>query len=375
MSIETSSAWKAATGAFSPDPGSWAEAFMDTMPQQYASLLARGGPALDCAVKRHNEAKTNMFSQGHRSPFHMRETCREAWRRFQEEAERRESLEFGLGFDQSDSWDHSFRAELPQKLRPAKVYDIARLAGRLVVALRGEKAKKVSSVPEEVYDVELGGDPSRLLTSELMHLGQPTELMLLNRINEQRALQYKLRGEAAAKRGPLIIAIDESGSMGGSGFKRGVWAKAAAVALTRLAWEDDRPVIWVHWSTTVSSTEMPKPDKDKLAYAIRHFYGGGNDCAKALSRAGKLVCRLREAGHPGGDVILITDGVEKWGEEIEHAIDSIEDSDARLWTIGIEVDCRIEADAPIRARAAAYTAIKEGGLSQADLGSAKGAVL
>lgn len=378
---EREAVWACAVGAMQPEPGSWTEAFMDTMPQEYALMLSRGGPALEYAIKRYNTARTNILSPARRhggepTPFLMRETCREAWARFLEEAERREAVEFGLGFDQSAAWDHEFRADMPNKLlRPATVYDIARLAGRLMVALKGEKATKINSSPEEVYDVELGGDPSRLLPSEMIHLGQPTELMLLNRINEQRALQYKLRGESEAKRGPLIIAIDESGSMGGKAFKRGVWAKAAAVALTRIAWEDGRDVHWIHWSTSVCSTEMPKPDEKSLLYAVRHFYGGGNDCAKALERASTHVRWLDEGGKPGADVVLITDGVEQWTKSHEEAIDSIHDLGARLWTIGIEVDTELDASAPIVSRAAAYTAIGGRGLEEADVGGVKGAVL
>lgn len=364
-----------ATGRTQAVHGTLAEAFLDTMPVKYAPIISKDSQALQLALDSVRE-KASVINPGTlQTPFENREFMRSVWEVFEREAEKRESVEFGLGFDRSAAWDYDFQASMPHKFGPANVYAIARMAGRIVAALKGQKAKKVSSVPEEVYDVELGGDPSRLLPSEMAHLGQPTELLLLDRLNDQRALIYKLRGESPAGRGPLVIAIDESGSMGGKKFKRGVWAKAAAVALTRLAWEDGRAVVWVHWSTCATTTSLIKPDQPRLLRAIRHFYGGGNDCKLALRRSAEEVKNVKRRGHKGADVVLITDGVEKWLPAHDEAIDAIEETGARLWTIGIEVDCTIEPDAPIRARAAAYTSVGSQGLEEAKVGGTAGAVL
>lgn len=359
--------WNATRGQGDPPADSYAEAALDVAPLEYGSLLASGGAAnayaLDCLWQYADEARTA-------SPHERRELARQAWARFVERAEKAGEVEYGLGFDESLAWECTREFDTRVASGMATVEEIARLAGRMKAQLSRARAESVSAAPEEIFDVELGSDVGRLLPSELVHLGEPTEILLLGAIADNRALQYAVRGSSDAGRGPLVIALDESGSMHNT---RGVWAKAAAIAVIRTAWEDNRVCAVVHWSTSVATRILRPGDGAGLLEVLRHWFGGGNRCQLALDNAADLVDQLQAKGDRGADVILVTDGVETMGDEHDAAIDRIEARGARLWTIGIE--CPIEEDACIRARAEHYTHLDGSDIARGEIGSLKDAVI
>jgi len=248
---------------------------------------------------------------------------------------------------------------------------IARLAGRIFAQLQGKKASRVVAVPEEMYSVELGNNLARVLPSELVHLGQPTEIILLDNIANAKCLQYKMRGTAPAGRGPLVICLDESGSM--EHGDRLLWSKATAVALTRVAWQDNRHVSVVHYSASVTITELPPNSNMKLLDVIKHFLNAGTKIHLALENASYEVARMAAKGDRGADVILVSDGEDRKSELQDKAIDLIDAQSARLWTVAIE--CDVPATSPLRARAATYMKVDSQTMRDGKIGTLSGAVL
>jgi hypothetical protein len=359
--------WLATKGEGDPAADSYAEAAYDLAPTEYASLLSSGGAAnayaVDCLWQHVEQARCA-------SPHEQRELAREAWQRFNDRAEKAGDVEYGLGFDQSLAWECTREFDTTVARGMGTVEEIARLAGRMKAQLSKAKASKVCAAPEEIYDVELGSDVGRLLPSELIHLGEPTEVVLLDALADSRALQYAMKGSSEAGRGPLVIALDESGSMHNS---RGVWAKAAAIALIRTAWEDGRVCAVVHWSTHVATRVLRPGDSAGLLAVLKHWFGGGNECQLALDNAADLVDTLQAKGDRGADVILVTDGVEDMTPEHDAAIDRIEARQSRLWTIGIE--CPIDEGACIRARAEQYTHLDTADVERGEIGALQGSVI
>lgn len=357
--------WLATKGDGDPEPDSYVDAALDTAPVDYASLLASGGAAnayaLSCLWKHWHVAK-------HEAPFERRELARKGWRAFIERAESAAEVQYGLGFDETDGWESTRDFNTDRDVN--KLVRIAQMAGRIFAQLQRAKSEQVSAMPDEVHSVELGADLMRLLPSELVHLGQPTEILLLDNLSNYRALQYEYRGTDDGSKGPLVIALDESGSMHGT---RGEWSKAATIALVRSAWEDKRHCSVVHWSTSAEVTDLAPGDTAALLKVVRHWYGHGNDAALALENSADEVDRLAKTGTKGADVILITDGVEDITTRHERAIDRVAASGARLWTVAVE--CPIERDNPLRARAEAYVPIGGAELSEGEIGAMKGAVL
>jgi uncharacterized protein with von Willebrand factor type A (vWA) domain len=329
--------------------GTFAEAVCDLQPSDYLSLLASSDVAAAWAFERLWRDQGLMRTA---SPFEHREAARGGWAAFVERAERTEQLAEGFGWDLSSAWEQERELHGSGRISTAEVEQIAKLAGRMHRALRGRKATKVSPTPEEVHSVELGNNIGRLLPAELVHLGEPSEVLLMQRLLDHRALQYAVRGRGEASRGPLSIALDESSSMHDEGdHQRNVWAKAAAIALARTALDDGRPVTVVHYakSVTVSRLEPGKPHQ--LVDLARHFLGGGTDICRALHRAAEAVADMARKGDKGADVVIVTDGLDgNLYADGDAAIDAIEAHGSRLWTIGI--DCSI--DGPLRDRAERY---------------------
>lgn len=350
------SLWRAVTGVDGHDPGSLSEALYEAAPSEYAVLLSVGGAAASHAWML---AWDSRIYAAELNGYKLRNLAKSVWEKFADKATKAKFLSEGFGCDDSEAWEHErdsgrYDGDL------TRVHEIAELAGRMYHALKGARAQQPSQAPEEIYSVTLGAELSRLLPSELAHLGQPTEILLIERLAERKALCYAVRGQEQTSRGPLVIALDESSSMHG---KRNVWSKAAAVALSRVALEDGRPVSVVRYSVAIQVMELKPGDLSVYLKLARGFLGGGTYIGRALSRSAVEVERMAKKGDKGADVVLVTDGES--GESLHDEIDKIQSVGSRLWTVGIETNIR-ESDT-IRSRAEKYTSIGYHELASGDV--------
>lgn len=348
--------WRGIVGLDTTAAGA-AEAMRDTVPERFATMLAcdavPAAYAFGLAVRE--------FRGEMRTSLERRDAARRVWACFAEKADAVAEVERGFGWDMSAAW------RSVQDVRGVSgdlemVARVARLAGRMYGVLRGARATKVAGIAGEVYSVEQGNDVSRLLPAELALLTSPDlEPVILERLATRRAGQYAVRGEAMRSKGPLVVAIDESGSMHGA---RNEWAKAAAVAICRVAAEEGRPVAVVHFSTSAVAQDLRPSDPASVLKMIRTFLSGGTAIGLALGVAADTVARLAKKGHRGADVILVTDGVDGHAEAHTRAIDRLADEhQARLWTVAIE--CSIDEALPLRAKAAGYGELGREGLTDA----------
>jgi uncharacterized protein with von Willebrand factor type A (vWA) domain len=284
------------------------------------------------------------------TPFELRDLARDQWKQFDEQAKKSEELAGAFGWDLDAAWTHCRDVQLAHG-DMGQVERIARLAGRMVVALKGAQASRVRGIPNEVYSVEQGNDVSRLLPSEQVLLtDSELEIVGLERIASRRAAQYAVRGNAKSSKGPLVIALDESASMRGT---RNEWAKAATVALFRVASAEKRPVSVVHYSTSTVVSRLNPRDTNAMLTMVRHFLGGGTAIGLALSVAVQQVRELAQKGHKGADIVVVTDGVDPDTSAQQAAVSEALALNVRLWTVAIE--CEIPESSPLRAKAAQYT--------------------
>lgn len=349
--------WNAVVGAGTPASGSFAEAVADTAPVTLAALLAGDDVAAAYAFDLFWRTPSSTSS-----PFELRSSAREMWEKFVAQAENTADLAHGFGWDLSSAWTHTRDVAVAQG-DMHQVERIARLAGRMYVALRGARASRVKGIPSEVYSVEQGSDVGRLLPSEQVLLTEPLlETVVLERIASRRAGQYAVRGDAKQSRGPLVIALDESGSMHG---RRNEWAKAAAVALSRVAMDEKRPVSVVHYSTSTVIQPLKLGDADAMLKMVRHFLSGGTAIGLALGVAVQEVRSLARKGQKGADVVLVTDGVDEDEAAQARAIAEGQALGVRLWTVAIE--CDVRPSSPLREHAADYTRLGASDLHEASV--------
>lgn len=241
----------------------------------------------------------------------LRQAVREAARRaIGDRLDERDALEaLGVGWGTSgtgsDPAPAGQREELAARLRRSPT--LRRLAARVGRLLRSAASKRRTSVDwssQVLADVTTGRDLARMLPAELALVGDPDlELEFARRFAEGRALCYRLAGREPAERGPMIVAVDCSGSMRGDRME---WAAALALALVGIAVREGRPAWVVPFDTAVREVlEVTRANLVDAVHAIAAFgANGGTDWTRALDAArfaGDL--RTRRA-----DVVLVTDG-------------------------------------------------------------------
>jgi Mg-chelatase subunit ChlD len=284
-----------------------------------------------------------------------------AWEIFRQRKDEADAVEEGFGCDRSLSWRTLRRLAADPRGDEwrKKMIDIARLAGRMFRAMTKVKRPVRSDDPQQVDGATLGDDPERLLSDEIALLSTPeTADQVGMRILQRRAQQSKMKGKQNKARGPLVLVVDESGSMHdeGTGRGRNTWAKACAVALTRVAWSEHRAVRCVHFGTACVPQEIPHDDLAALEEMASSFLSGGTDFVRGLRTGYEQVGDLAAAGQTGADVVFVTDGEDGDHQPTRQALnarlDTMDSEGIRLWTVAIG---QHHDDAfPLKARAERY---------------------
>lgn len=177
------------------------------------------------------------------------------------------------------------------------------------------------AVPEEVSGIHQSNDILRLLPTELVMLGMSElEFEFYRRLLERRLLTYRLQGDAWQEqqlqrpvslknsdqqpRGPFIVCVDTSGSMGGFNEQ---CAKAFCLALLRIALEDNRRCYIMLFATEIIHYELSA--SSGLEQAIRFLsqrFRGGTDLAACLSAT---LTKMDDREWYDADAVIISDFV------------------------------------------------------------------
>lgn len=189
---------------------------------------------------------------------------------------------------------------------------IIQLAGRLTLTARAKRAQRTDYARSEVVGIEQTGEVSRLLPTELTALAHPlTTAALVKRLNERNALGYRLRGKDKESRGPIILAIDESGSMMGI---KDCWAKAVGLALLDAARTQRRAFGVILYDDGVRRSALfEKPSEvppQQLVELLAYFSGGGTNFQPPMQLAKKWLVDAEKEGRPirKADIVHVTDG-------------------------------------------------------------------
>ena len=185
---------------------------------------------------------------------------------------------------------------------------ICSLAGKYRQLAQGlHKARSKNGV-EEVTGLENSGDISRLVPSELMKLGIPElELDFLRRFVERQTLCREFDATEKVGLGPIVVVLDESGSMVGH---RNESAKAIALTLAWIARRQGRWCGLVAFSGGSGHRVLALPPSkwnQVQVYAwLESFIGMGSDQDVPI---GEMAAIFTEIGAPLGktDLIYVTD--------------------------------------------------------------------
>lgn len=186
---------------------------------------------------------------------------------------------------------------------------IAAIAGRIRLSAKREQNTKCDHGREEICDIETGRDVQRLLPSELVMLADPDlELLLLRKLSEGQALQYRMRGTERAEKGPIVLMVDGSASMSGA---RHEWAAGVALAFMEVAAMQRRSFALVHFGSTICKHDVIENPRGlslpKLIEMVCYFANSGTNIQDCVDWVKDTL--IPDTGClKGADLLLVTDG-------------------------------------------------------------------
>jgi uncharacterized protein with von Willebrand factor type A (vWA) domain len=215
----------------------------------------------------------------------------------------------GMGPGEPGSSDVSAIASAFKAARSNKaLMRICVLAGKFRQLAQGLHKERSKNGFEEVTGLESGVDISRLVPSELMKLGIPElELDFLRRFVEKQCLCREFDSEERVGLGPVVLVVDESGSMVGH---RNESAKAIALTLAWIARRQGRWCGLVAFSGGSGHRVLALPptkwNQAQLYSWLESFIGCGSDQDVPVQ---EMPAIFTEIGAPVGktDLVYITD--------------------------------------------------------------------
>ncbi|MDT3417209.1 uncharacterized protein with von Willebrand factor type A (vWA) domain [Brevibacillus aydinogluensis] len=184
-----------------------------------------------------------------------------------------------------------------------KLKRVAQWAGRFkAIAQRKQRSKTKSAITRK--GVVSGNNVEQLLPSELAFYQHPsTRLDFLRRFAENQTLQYDTRGKQKVGKGPIVMCLDQSGSM----RQLDDQSKGFALALMMIARKQKRDFALINFSTSVEVFEFPKGkmNAQDLIHLATRFLNGGTNFAMPLEESIRIIGKSRFSK---ADVVFITDG-------------------------------------------------------------------
>lgn len=221
----------------------------------------------------------------------------------------------GLGDGTGGTLDVTKAIQLYRDLRRnPDLQKIINLAGKYRLFGQSQQRRKISHGYDDLVGVTIGSDLPRLTQSEFLALGIPElEDDVCRRLLDNQAMITEWRGQEPVAKGPMIILVDESGSMnnvGSDGYSRIQHAKALSLAFAYMARQQGRWCALVGWSgasqrrSVILTPERWNPES--LLAWIAEFWNGGT-----YPPIEDMFAIYESIGAPRGitDICYITDGV------------------------------------------------------------------
>lgn len=213
-------------------------------------------------------------------------------------------------------------------------------------------------VPAETRGVERSGDIARMLPSEAAYLGHPTLRLLWHARRAERALiTYRVEGidlerhtvereveeemereVSRPQRGPIIVALDTSGSMAGAPE---LVAKALVLeALRRANLEKRRCFVYAYGGPNdVVEHELDVSEKGigRLLHFLGFSFHGGTD----IGAVHRVLERLDNEEWTKADVLIVSDGEWRASAGLLRAVEEAKEENHRFH--GVQVGSTLQS--------------------------------
>jgi uncharacterized protein with von Willebrand factor type A (vWA) domain len=212
------------------------------------------------------------------------------------------------------------------------------LAGKYRRVAQSKQRQKATHGMDDMVGVVLDGDLGRLLPHELAKLADDDLADdTLRRLVEQQVMCREYRSLEPVAKGPVILSVDESGSMEGQKVET---AKALALAMAWVARMQRRWCALVAYSGDSGERLLALPpgrwDEIKVMDWLEGFIGCGSSLDVPVREMPRIYHELRA---PAGrtDVIFLTDALCRIPPELQQQFKGWKQAvQARLITLVIE---------------------------------------
>lgn len=185
------------------------------------------------------------------------------------------------------------------------------LLGRKMNSRSSKKKSKSAGLPQsEPLGIRLSNQISTVLASELALLGDEDLNILFDlKFLESQLLSFELKPDQnplqeqkSQKKGPIILCIDTSGSMGG---KPELIAKIIVYYLVCQCFKKKRSCYLINFSIGTECIDIRKKEEFKqLVHFLKGSFGGGTDIEEPLMIAMDL---LYSADYKNADILVVSD--------------------------------------------------------------------
>jgi len=258
-----------------------------------------------------------------------------------DEVESLNDIRDAIGLGQGDDGNRIPKEELLAMFQRVKGSDrlkaICQYLGRFRRMAQAQQRYRIDAGQEEMVGVTMGGPLEQILPSELAGLADnDMQYEVMRKIVEREYMSWDYDGFAKRAKGPIVVVVDESGSMDGD---RVHMAKAIALSLYWVASYQNRWVCLVGFSGGRKGNWLTiKPGESKpneLLDWLEHFYCGGTTCDVPLVELPK---KWKKLGCPEGktDVVVITDAMLRVPDKVKNNFNNWKaESQAKMVTIVI----------------------------------------
>ncbi|QOY37675.1 vWA domain-containing protein [Anaerobacillus isosaccharinicus] len=187
-----------------------------------------------------------------------------------------------------------------------KLKRIAEWAGKFKSIAR-QKRKSKTEESSERSGVTIGTDVERLLPQELAFFShEVTKTDFLRRYSEGQTMVYAPEGKEEVGKGPIVVCLDQSGSM----WNLDEQSKGFLLALAMIAKKERRDFAVVLFSSGANFRTFVYPkgkiNSEKLVELATTFLDGGTDFCNPLKEAVRVIKQNKR--FKKADILFVTDG-------------------------------------------------------------------
>lgn len=301
-----------------------ATAAAEELTKEYAKLLATDAQRRTEMSLLHKPTQKKIEDRQVMAEIDLGHAASEALKNISAAMEETDSMgkAMGIGPGQETILNPQKMGELFSKARKNQlIRRVMNLAGRYRLSAQARQSTKTSHGMDDMVGVDASNELGRILPHELAQLMQEggPRLAALRRYHERQMMSREYRGVERKGKGPVIVCVDESGSMEGESIAH---AKAFALAMYWIARHQNRWCVLIGYSgrdqgslcilpAEFTKTNIRQENVPGGVFTwLTHFFNGGTELNIPLERLPfQWWPRFLQEGMPRGktDIIIITD--------------------------------------------------------------------